>query len=177
MCSVERIRENLPKSWRRQHEVNENCSKIRNNRSNWNLLAFSSHTNFIFSIRFSTTMVFTIWGQIFVSFTSSFRNFIVNFYSFFFFNLLSVNCSLRIVGSAILDYYSQWIMQFLAGFNYLIIFGIVLSMEISLCRFISTCATDLKQIFSEINDKKVDEPEQTKVILRETIKLHQQMLM
>lgn len=58
----------------------------------------------------------------------------------------------------------------------MIIFGIVLSMEISLCKFINTCATDLKQIYSEINDKNVDKPKQTKVILTETIKLHQQML-
>lgn len=89
-----------------------------------------------------------------------------------------VHCSLRLLGSqnAILNYYSKWFIQFMAGFNYLIIFGIVLYMEISLCEFISTCAKDLKQIFSQINDKNVDKPEQTKVVLKETIKLHQQML-
>lgn len=49
-------------------------------------------------------------------------------------------------------------------------------MEISLCKFIGTCLTDLKQIFGELNEESVDDNIKTKIILKESIKLHQEML-
>lgn len=72
-------------------------------------------------------------------------------------------------------YYLSWMMQFSGGFNYMIIFCILMSMEIGLCTFIDVCLADMRQIIEGFN-KKIDDRLKTKTELSQAIQLHQHML-
>lgn len=69
-------------------------------------------------------------------------------------------------------FYISWIMQFSGGFNYMIIFCVLLSMEIGLCGFIDVCSTDLERIITKMSEKKSRPTAQ----LREAIELHHKMI-
>lgn len=72
-------------------------------------------------------------------------------------------------------FYISWTMQFSGGFNYMILFCVLLSMEIGLCSFIDVCSTDLEGIITKMCKKK-SLSSATKSQLREAIELHQKMI-
>lgn len=75
-----------------------------------------------------------------------------------------------------LGYYSSWLVQFLGGLNYMILFGVVLSMEIGFCKFIETCSNDLKQTSLSLNKSDFTNARLSKTILKEAFELHQKVL-
>lgn len=73
-------------------------------------------------------------------------------------------------------YYVSWIVQFMGGLDYLILFGVILTMEMEFCQFISICSNDLKKICSETNEGNLNNSEFTKKKLKEGIQLHEEIL-
>lgn len=72
-------------------------------------------------------------------------------------------------------FYMTWALQALGGFNYLALFGVVLSAEIGLCKFISTCAEDFTEQFKQLAHANYGDRIQTKSILKDSIEIHQHM--
>lgn len=66
-------------------------------------------------------------------------------------------------------------LQALGGFNYLVLFGIVLAAEIGLCKFITTCTEDLKEQFNHLAASIDEDAVTTKSILKDAIEIHQVM--
>lgn len=69
-------------------------------------------------------------------------------------------------------YYVSWLVQFLGGSNYLILFAVVLTMEIALCTFIGICFDDLEQICKKVNENDLGNDERSRERLKEGIQLH-----
>lgn len=66
-------------------------------------------------------------------------------------------------------------LQALGGFNYLILFGVVLAAEIGLCKFITTCTEDVKEQFNRLGEGNFKNAPTTKAILKDAIEIHQVM--
>lgn len=67
-------------------------------------------------------------------------------------------------------------LQALGGINYLALFGIIVATEIGLCKFITTCTDDFRKQIDQLTNTNYKNIEATKTILKESIKLHQNML-
>lgn len=67
-------------------------------------------------------------------------------------------------------------LQTLSGIVYLTLFGIVVAIEIGLCKFITTCADDFKQQYNQLANTTYKDTAMSKAILKDAIEIHQQML-
>lgn len=67
-------------------------------------------------------------------------------------------------------------VQFAGGFVYMVTFGVVLTMEIGFCQFISVCSNDLKQICDKFEKIDLKNKELTRNTLKEGIQLHEKIL-
>lgn len=73
-------------------------------------------------------------------------------------------------------YYMTIGLQTLSGIDYLALFGVVVALEIGLCKFITTCAEDFKQQYNQLADTTYKDTMATKLILKDAIEIHQRML-